>query len=297
MPWAMRYTFHAGYEPPHFVSQFRSTLGSDDPVSLVRFAAEQGVAGILYPWAPDRPQGEVENVSAALEETGLAGSCIVIGDSSMMFQPIWTDRSPSGRATLAAAVQRSCVLALSLEAKIVVAFPIADRARDAEAERDDLVANLIDMGQLASEQGLAIAIEPMDLPALILQSFEAALDVVRRVGNPAVGLIFDTAHVATMEGNLMAPFRAGFDHMLLLQLADLPGRVEPGAGTLDLVAVAAEAIVRGYNGLVDLEHGWRDPSPEGEVAGLAGLRAFDEQVSAAVVAQRTAVTSISARPN
>lgn len=299
MSWAMRYTFHTGYEPPRFVPQFQRTLGVDDPVALVRFAAEQGIAGVLYPWARDRPASEVERVSVALRESGLAGSCVVVGNSSVLFQPIWTDMSPNGRALLEAEVGRSCATATALNASVVVAFPVGRPARQGEPERqrDNLVANLTVMGRLAREHGCSIGIEPMVLPGLLLQSVDAALDVVRRVGSADVGLIFDTAHVATMHGEVMPRFREAYDHIVLLQFADLPGRVEPGAGTLDLVEVAADAIVRGYAGLVDLEHGWVDPSLQGEADGRARLRAFDERVRAAVSAERNAVTSVSARPN
>jgi hypothetical protein len=48
------------------------------------------------------------------------------------------------------------------------------------------------------------------------------------------------------------------------------------------VSVAAEAIRSGYTGLVDLEHGWRMLSNEGETAGFEALKQFDQRVRAAV---------------
>ena len=283
MAWSMRYSFHAGYAPPAFASQFRATLGGDDPVALVRFAAVHGMAGVLYPWALDRPPAEVERVAAALAETGLAGGCLVIATPPFA----WTDRSPGGGATLTAAVERACTVAAALGATIVVAFPLLDPARaDAPAaQRDDLVANLTAMATVAGRHGMTIGLEPMHVPhlGLALQSLDDALDVVDRAGG-GVGIIFDTAHVATMHGDLLDRFRAAYDRIVLIQLADLPGRVEPGAGTLDLVPLAAEAIARGYVGLVDLEHGWLTPNAQGESDGLTRLRTFDDRVRAAVAA-------------
>jgi hydroxypyruvate isomerase len=68
----------------------------------------------------------------------------------------------------------------------------------------------------------------------------------------------------------------------LIQIADAPGRIEPGAGKLDIVSAMAEAVRRGYSGLVDLEHLWVSPTLEGEAAGLARIRQFDTQLRQAM---------------
>lgn len=283
MEWSLRYSFHTGYEPPHFRSQFHSTLGSDDPVALVHFAASQGVAGVLYPWAAQRDSVEVDRVAGAIKETRLANSCVLIGDASLLFRPIWMDRSASGRALLRDTVESACRYANVLNADIIVAFPMSDddRLDQLEQQQEELTANMADMARVAQDYGCKIGIEPMAFPGLSVQSLDTALTVARGAGG-GVGIVFDTAHIAHIHGDLAERFDDAFDDIILLQLADLPGRVEPGAGRLDLVSIAARSVTRGYAGLVDLEHGWANLSAAGESEGLARVQLFDDNVRAAI---------------
>ncbi len=47
MTWSLRYAPHLGYRPP-FQPLFAASVGSDDPVEQVKFAAGNGFAGALY---------------------------------------------------------------------------------------------------------------------------------------------------------------------------------------------------------------------------------------------------------
>jgi hydroxypyruvate isomerase len=125
---------------------------------------------------------------------------------------------------------------------------------------------------------------------MLIRHMREAVDLVRQTDEPNVGLIYDTAHVAMMDGELLMPFKEACRYISLIQLADMPGRVEPGAGTLDLVTFAVEAIRSGYSGLVDLEHGWRTRSKEGETAGFESIKQFDQRVRAAVALEPSAST-------
>ena len=75
MEWALRYSIHVGYAPPERLL-FRASAGSDR-VDHARFAARMGFAGILFPWATERPAEERHAVRAVLEETGLQCGSIV----------------------------------------------------------------------------------------------------------------------------------------------------------------------------------------------------------------------------
>lgn len=280
MNWSLRYTCHLGYRPPDRRPQFLATLGTEDPVAHIEYAATIGMSGVLYAWARDRPQAEVASVRSALHANGLACSCIVSLPGPLVQLPLWTDRSLSARDVLAREIGRSAELAASLGSNLLAVIVIADPSRSFEAQRDDVISNLRTTAAIAQDHGVNLGIEPMMIrPDRLLNSMQKALDVLEGVDHPHVGLIYDTYHVWMMEGELLGWFERCYRHISLLQFADSPGRVEPGAGELDIAAIALAALRRGYGGLVDLEHDWLSLSAEGEREGLARLREFERQLA------------------
>jgi hydroxypyruvate isomerase len=132
------------------------------------------------------------------------------------------------------------------------------------------------VGDLAAETGVTVGVEPMiSLPGMLLRTFAEGVELVRAVHHPAVQLIFDTGHVTAMGDPLTASFIAAYDDICRLQLADMPGRVEPGSGQIDFVPLLAHAIRQGYSGLVDLEHDWATPGEAAERRGIGQLAAID----------------------
>ncbi|WP_280421829.1 sugar phosphate isomerase/epimerase family protein [Nocardia carnea] len=284
MTWTMRYTTHLGYRPPDFRPQFLDTVGTAEPAAHVRYAAELGMAGILYPWALSRPADEVRAVSRALDEVGLAGSCVVCVPTTELTTGIWTDRGAAARSRLEAYVRQSAEIAVSLRSGILAALISTDPERtDHERQRGDAAANLADMARIAADHGVVLAVEPMvQLPGMMLRTTQEAVSFVAAADQANLGIIYDTAHVAMMDGDLMAALRAAWEHIVLLQVADLPGRVEAGAGELAIAEVLAEAVRSGYTGLVDLEHDWIQPTAEGERFGLERVRRLDASVRRSV---------------
>jgi hydroxypyruvate isomerase len=282
----VRYATHLGYSPPTLRPQFLETVGTDEPAAHIRYAAQEGMAGVLYPWAIEKSPTERETVRRALVETGLACSCIGALPLELAASPIWTDRSRRSRTALEAAIVAASNVAVSLSSTVLAVIVAADPDRaDDGGQHDDLVSNLRDIAPIAQDHGLTVGVEPMlRMPAPLLRTTAAAAAIIVATGQANVGLVYDTTHVSMMDGDLLPVLTQYFEHIVSLQLSDEPGRVEPGAGNLPLVEVTVEAARRGYTGLVDLEHGWLDPTKAGEQAGLARVRVFDSQVSQALTA-------------
>src|SRR3546814_5780411 len=101
-----------------------------------------------------------------------------------------------------------------------------------------MAANLKRLADKVAGEGMKLCIEAVSaerLPHMLLHHFGDAIEVVREADHPAVRLIFDYAHVQAMDGDIPGHLDAGWDLIELIQLADHPGRVEPGAGELNFI--------------------------------------------------------------
>jgi hydroxypyruvate isomerase len=88
--------------------------------------------------------------------------------------------------------------------------------------------------------------------------FAAAADthaLVRAVDNPHLRMNLDLYHAQIGEGNLIELMRGCLPYVGEIQVADVPGRCEPGTGEINYPAVARAIHEAGYRGVVALE-GW-----------------------------------------
>lgn len=120
-----------------------------------------------------------------------------------------------------------------------------------------LVDNLHRLADPAAERGLVLTVEAVnrsDVPGFHVGSIAHAAAIVNGVGHEAVGLQFDQYHVV-MEGD--DPLGALDEHMARVrhvQIADVPGRHEPGTGTAPIQEFLARLSDHGYAGAIGLEY-------------------------------------------
>jgi hydroxypyruvate isomerase len=279
--WYLDYTSHLGYLPPGCRTQFASSVSSSKLADHVRFSADLGLAGVAYPWAVQKPEAEVKEVREALLETGLGSSHLALLPSEMVMTApwIWADRSRKSIEELEARTVHAAEIAVSLDISILVALVTADRTRTFEDQLDDVAANLSFMAKIAADHGLTLDVEPMsDLQGSLVRTTAQAMDLIARADNPALGIVFDTGHVAAMPGDPVDLLEESFEHIHLMHLRDAPGRYEPGAGNFPIAEVCAAAVRRGYSGWFDLEHLWSDLSRPGEEVGIERWRELDVKI-------------------
>ncbi len=77
--------------------------------------------------------------------------------------------------------------------------------------------------------------------------------LVEAVGSPHLRLMLDLYHAQIGEGNLIALVERALDRIGEIQVADVPGRCEPGTGEINYPAIAAALNRLGYSGTVGLE--------------------------------------------
>jgi len=277
MTWCLRYAPHLGYRPP-FQPLFAALAGSDDPLDQIRFAADNGFAGVLYAAARGRPPAEQERVGEALAARGLEAGCILYTTFDQLRNTSWASDSTEARGWIAAELAQAIEAARRVGARRLAVLGGADPQRPIACQHAAFVQNLRRAADIAGRAGLTLCLETLSrksVPGMLLQHMPDALAVARAVDHPAVRLIFDTSHVQVMDGDLLFHLEQAWDSIAIVQLADNPGRLEPGTGEIHFESVLRFLARRGYRGLVELEHGWQEAGLESERRGLANLRRLD----------------------
>ncbi|MES2019280.1 MAG: hydroxypyruvate isomerase [Pseudomonadota bacterium] len=136
------------------------------------------------------------------------------------------------------------------------------------------VANLRYAAARLAERGLRLLIEPIntyDMPGYFLSGSAQAAAVIAECGAANLFLQYDIYHMQRMEGRLADTIRTHFPLIKHIQLADVPGRHEPGSGTIAFPPLFALLDVLAYDGWVGCEYhpqgdtvaglGWRDWAP------------------------------------
>ena len=117
--------------------------------------------------------------------------------------------------------------------------------------------NLAYAGDRAERVGAAITIEPInsyDMPGYFLNSLDTAMDVLRSVDHPAVGLQFDFYHQQIIAGDLTRSYTRAAPLIRHVQIAGAPHRNEPDAGECDPHYLLRMANALGYDGWVGCEY-------------------------------------------
>lgn len=94
---------------------------------------------------------------------------------------------------------------------------------------------------------------PVDHGKNTLNGSQAAVLICREVDSPMIKINWDFYHMQLSEGALIHYLQEGYDQVGYLQLADTPGRFQPGTGELNYTAILKAAHDLGYRGYVGVE--------------------------------------------
>jgi hydroxypyruvate isomerase len=113
------------------------------------------------------------------------------------------------------------------------------------------------IADLAEKHGVTFMIENLnrqvDHPGVPFARIEDSLALVSSVNRPGLTLNLDLYHVQIGEGNLIEWCRKCLPYIGEVQVADVPGRKEPGTGEINYRGVAKALKAMGYRGPVCME--------------------------------------------
>ncbi len=128
---------------------------------------------------------------------------------------------------------------------------------DADAARRTLVDNLRWAAPRLAAHGIRLLVEPIngyDIPGFALQRSAQAIELMDAVGDANVYLQYDIYHMQRMEGELAATLERLLERIAHIQLADNPGRHEPGTGEINYPFLFRHLDRIGYAGWIGCEY-------------------------------------------
>ncbi|WP_019832778.1 2-oxo-tetronate isomerase [Sphingomonas sp. PR090111-T3T-6A] len=142
----------------------------------------------------------------------------------------------------------------------------------ADADRVACTRTLIDNIRLAADamstDDITLVLEPIntkiDIPGYFYDTTAAALEIIDAADRPNVKLLYDIYHMQIMEGDIARTIERLLPRIGHIQLADNPGRNEPGTGEINYPWLLGRLEALGYDGWIGCEY-----KPAGDTA--AGL--------------------------
>ena len=123
--------------------------------------------------------------------------------------------------------------------------------------RRTLVGNLRYAAAELAAAGLKLLVEPIntyDIPGFFLSRSAQTIDILDEVGAANAYLQYDIYHLQRMEGELAATIERLLPRIAHIQLADNPGRHEPGSGEINYPYLFALLDRIGYRGWIGCEY-------------------------------------------
>ena len=137
---------------------------------------------------------------------------------------------------------------------------LAGLAQDSVSDEDKdatIISNLKFAAEHLGAAGIRLLIEPIntiDIPGFVLNYPEQARDLIERVGSDNLFLQHDLYHMQIMQGDLARNIERNQDIIRHIQIADNPGRHEPGTGEINYSYLFKYLDDIGYDGWIGCEY-------------------------------------------
>ena len=143
---------------------------------------------------------------------------------------------------------------------------VAPAGADASELNEVLLKNLRFAADALSREGIRLLIEPintLDIPGFFLNRTEQAAQIISDVESDNLFIQYDVYHMQVMEGDIARTVQKHLPRIAHVQLADNPGRNEPGTGEINYPFLFRHLDRIGYGGWVGCEYKPRTTTVDG----------------------------------
>ncbi len=256
---------------PRFSANLSMLFAEHDFLDRFDAAARAGFKAVEYLGPYDHPP---ETVAACLKKNGLEQVLFNLpsgdwaaGERGIAVLP---DRVGEFRVNVDTAIAYAKALGCG---QLNCLAGIAPAGADRAGLEHIFVENLKFAADKLEKAGVKLLIEAIntrDIPGFFLTTSDQALAIIDRVGSKNLFFQYDIYHMQIMEGDLARTMEANLGRIAHIQLADNPGRHEPGTGEINYPFLYEFIDRIGYSGWVGAEY----KPKAGTEAGLGWFRPF-----------------------
>ncbi len=130
-----------------------------------------------------------------------------------------------------------------------------------DLSKEDAWRTLLNNVRYAADElnkaGLTLVIEPInpfDIPGFFLNTTNQVLRLIEEAQRPSVKIQYDIYHMQRTQGDILNTYTALRQHIDHIQIADNPGRHQPGTGELHYGRIFQALEKAGYEGYIGLEY-------------------------------------------
>jgi hydroxypyruvate isomerase len=240
---------------PKFCANLSMLYNEVDFLDRFEAAAKDGFAGVEYlfpyPYLKEELAERLRRFGLVQVLHNLPAGDWAKGDRGIACQP---ERAEEFKAGIARAIEYATALGCK-QVNCLAGVP-AEGADPDELHRT-FVANVRHAAGELKKAGIKLLIEPVntrDIPGFYLNRSRQAEAVLREVGSDNLFIQYDFYHTQVMEGDLVNSFRRLKDRIAHVQIADNPGRNEPGTGEINYPFIFETLDREGYAGWVGCEY-------------------------------------------
>jgi hydroxypyruvate isomerase len=204
-----------------------------------------------YPYPPEVLKAQLEATGLRLVLHNLPAGDWDAGERGIAVIP---GREGEFRAGVAEAITYATALGTTQVNCLVGKTPAGVPAALVHAT---LVDNLRYAAEALHRAGITLLVEAVndkDIPGFHLTRTHEVLALLDAVGDPHVRVQYDVYHAQRMEGELSATLERHLSRIGHVQIADVPGRHEPGTGEIRFDHLFAHLDAIGYTGVVGCEY-------------------------------------------
>lgn len=249
---------------PKFAANLSMLFTEVDFLQRFEQAAQAGFQGVEYLFPYDF---EASTIKGVLESNNLKQVLFNLpaGDWQAGDRGIAVD--PSRIEEFQQGVTKAIQYAKALDCNQVncLAGIVPDGVTAQQAE-ETFVSNLRFAAGALKENGISLIIEAIntrDIPGFFLTNTKQALDVIEKVGSDNLNFQYDIYHMQIMEGDLAPTLSEHLGQIQHVQLADNPGRHEPGTGEINYPFLFNHLDSIGYDGWIGCEYKPKTTTIEG----------------------------------
>lgn len=249
---------------PKFAANLSMLFTEVDFLQRFEQAAQAGFQGVEYLFPYDFEASTIKGVleSNNLKQVlfNLPGGDWQAGDRGIAVDPSRVEEFQQG---VTKAIQYAKALDCNQVNCLAGIVPGGVTAQQAE---ETFVSNLRFAAGALKENGISLIIEAIntrDIPGFFLTNTKQALDIIEKVGSDNLNFQYDIYHMQIMEGDLAPTLSEHLGQIQHVQLADNPGRHEPGTGEINYPFLFNHLDSIGYDGWIGCEYKPKTTTVEG----------------------------------